>query len=103
MDGNLIGYLLNSLDPQERSRTEAYLRDNADARRKLASLKAALAPLGAARDLPDPPPRLVERTLARAFGASPVTLSRESADTPSRWRRIDALVACCILVLMCCH
>ena len=38
--------------------------------------------------------------MARAFGASPVTLAREPYFSTSRWRRMDMLVACSILVLV---
>jgi prepilin-type processing-associated H-X9-DG protein len=106
MDNNLIGYLLNALDADERRRTEEYLRDNADARRKLELLRASLAPLAADRTQPEPPAGLVERTMARISGVLvrpririPVAVG-EPAYAPSRWRRVDALVACCILVVL---
>jgi len=107
MDDNLIGYLLNALDPEEHRRTEEYLRDNAEARRKLEILRAALQPLSADRPPPEPPAGLVERTMACVSGAFVCAprprvsvAGSEAVYAPSRWRRVDVLVACCILVVL---
>jgi hypothetical protein len=107
MDNNLIGYLLNALDPDEHRRTEEYLRDNADARRKLEILRVALTPLSVDRAQPEPPTGLVERTMACLSGAFVRTprarvavAGSEPVYAPSRWRRVDVLVACCILVVL---
>jgi hypothetical protein len=106
MDENLIGYLLNALDADEQRRIEEYLRDNAGARRKLEILRAALSPLATDSAAPEPPAGLVERTMARVASVFvrpkirvPIAGS-EPVYAPSRWRRVDALVACCILVLL---
>src|SRR5947209_19083538 len=56
MDENLIGYLLNALDPGTRLETEKYLLRNPDARDNLDRLRSALEPLEADRDTIDPPP-----------------------------------------------
>ena len=91
MDDNLIGYLLNALDPDEHRRTEEYLRGNAEARRKLELLRSALAPLAADAGQPDSPAGLVERTLARWVRQSPLrrltasALHDEPSYSPSRW------------------
>ena len=103
MDENLIGYLLNALDADERSATEAYLAANADARRKLDLLRSALAPLELDRGLPDPPPRLAERTLERvARGAvmpRPASSGSDVPFSPARWKRIDIAVAVGVLIV----
>jgi hypothetical protein len=98
---------LNALEPEEMHRTEEYLRQNAEARRKLEILRAALAPLAADREPIEPPTGLFERTMAKLAGVMPhrvkpamPTPAGEPFFSPSRWRRVDALVACSILVLV---
>jgi prepilin-type processing-associated H-X9-DG protein len=112
MDENLVGYLLDALDEPTAKAVEAYLARQPEARAKLALLRQALEPLGVDNDAPTPPPRLVERTLAKvaecicqpseqrsdqlpqAPPMSPATLPM----APSWWRRPDILVAACLLV-----
>src|SRR5262249_47369267 len=62
MDENLVGYLLNSLDPDAQRQVEEQLRAQPDEAAKLDRLRHALAPLAA---VPNPPPSLVPDTLAR--------------------------------------
>jgi hypothetical protein len=110
MDDNLVGYLLNALPPDERRAVETRLRDDADARRKLDVMRAALAPLEADRPVPTPPVGLVERTLACIAAATgsavpprkraAVVPAGEPLYVPSRWRRADAIVASLILVVL---
>jgi hypothetical protein len=106
MDENLIGYLLNALEPDERLRVEEYLRDHPEATRKLEMLRSALAPLESDREQPAPPAGLVERTMARIKDAivKPrirVPLLDGGPDfSRSRWRPVDVLVGCCILLLL---
>lgn len=106
MDENLIGYLMNALDPDEHRRTELYLRDNAEARNRLEKLRSALEPLACDRDQPAPPAGLVERTMARLAGAvrpQPLVTParpRDVAHAPPPWRRVDVLVAAGILVVI---
>src|ERR1700740_3435512 len=105
MDENLIGYLLNALDPDAQREVEAYLHSHPEGRRRLAELRQALAPLEADREDPEPPPDLVVRTLARVaehctreLPRAPAALRRSLAGTGRPfWRRADALVAASIL------
>jgi len=106
---NLLGYLLGALDERGVSQVEAYLAQHPEARAQLAQLQQALEPLGLDREPTPPPPYLTERTIARIAEhicapaveedlpiAPPVSPS--SSGRPSWWRRIDVLVAACLLV-----
>lgn len=106
MDENLIGYALNALDADDHRRTEEYLRDHPEAKRKLGLIQKALKPLATDREPMNPPADLVDRTMSRVsevfvrrrkIGVA----SRESAFfAPNRWRRMDVFVACSILILI---
>jgi prepilin-type processing-associated H-X9-DG protein len=125
MDENLVGYLLNSLDPDTHRQVQVYLRANPEARRRLELLRQALEPLEADAGDETPPPGLCVRTLARiarqqthrnwGVQASPANgpaprpaVSLPSAPRPSpsqaagatrgRWRRADLLVAAALLL-----
>jgi prepilin-type processing-associated H-X9-DG protein len=63
-DEDLIGYLLDALDPDDRVAVEAHLRASADAAVRLDGLRLALAPLEADREPPAPPAGLALGTLA---------------------------------------
>ena len=64
-DEDLIGYLLDALDPDDRVAAEAHLRASPDAAVRLDELRLALAPLEADREPPAPPAGLALGTLAR--------------------------------------
>jgi hypothetical protein len=105
MDDNLLGYLLNALDPETQRDVSRYLHAHPEARTRLERLRQALAPLEADRAI-DPPPRLAERTLARVeefhteLPRAPITVaSRSPAVRFSGWRWADALVAACVLLV----
>jgi hypothetical protein len=114
MDDLLVGYLIDALDPPNRRAVEERLRTDPDARRKLERLRGALAPLASDRAADEPPSGLVARTLARIAAVAPavaprgprrigpdVTLvDREAGFPTTRWRRLDALVAACVLVVL---
>lgn len=110
MDDLLLGYALNALDPADRRAVEVRLCDDPAARRRLELLRRSLAPLAADRDIPEPPPGLVARTLERilpvAAGFSPRGRGLKPAATndacmPSPgWRRADVFIAVSILVLI---
>jgi prepilin-type processing-associated H-X9-DG protein len=107
MDENLVGYLLNSLDAPTHARVELYLRTHPEARARLEILRHALQPL--AEEEVEPPPGLWLRTLdyiaqnkpARA-PRLPVAPRPSSALAPAvpAWRRMDVLVAACLLLLV---
>jgi prepilin-type processing-associated H-X9-DG protein len=105
MEDNLVGYLLNALDPLTQRQVEAYLDAHPDARARLELLRQALAPLEADRDVADPPPGLADRTLQRV-AESPAELprtpkvasEREFGSPRTPWRRADVLVAAVLLL-----
>lgn len=104
MDENWLGYALNLHDDE----TQRHLDAEAgmpDARQRLERVRQALAPLAIDRADPEPPRDLAARTLSRLaeFRRRPSRRPNwaEPAATagPARWRRADALVAACLLVL----
>src|SRR5262249_59980011 len=105
MDENLVGYLLNSLDPDAQRQVEEQLRAQPDEAAKLDRLRHALAPLAA---VPNPPPSLVPDTLARVaeYQCQPLPPAPKPTPTerqPSDWRlphRADVLVATVPLLII---
>jgi hypothetical protein len=106
MEENLIGYLLDALDPQTQREVEAYLRTDEAGRQRLERLRQALAPLAFDNEPISPPPDLRVRTLARVAqyrsGGLPAVPERDAGPTrfvmPGWWRRADVLVAASILL-----
>ncbi len=103
MNENLLGYLLDLLDPETRQAVDEYLAANPDAWRQLALLQRAIAPLAADSDDPNPPSHLVAQTLARlprrqVRSSEPLILPLETGGSSGRrrWRRSDVVVAACI-------
>src|SRR5438270_584026 len=99
MDDNLLGYLLNALDPDTHRDVSHYLHDHPEARTRLDRLRRALTPLEDDRDGIEPPHGLAERTVARVaefrsnLPRAPVTPAGQSAALRwGGWRRADALV-----------
>jgi prepilin-type processing-associated H-X9-DG protein len=118
MDENLVGYLLNALDPETCRRVEVQLRANPEARRRLALLRQALEPLSADSE-EEPPPGLGVRTLAHIarhqrrlaktvatpparpvlnLPPAPRSSSLEGGTGRGRWRRADVLIAAALLL-----
>lgn len=64
-DENLIGYLLNALDSDDRIAVEADLRANPNEAARLNQLRLAFAPLEADREPDSPPVGLAFRTISR--------------------------------------
>ena len=106
MENNLIGYLLNALDPLTQRQVEAYLAAHPEAGARLELLRRALEPLAADRDPGDPPSDLTERTLR--FIAEAATRDLPQAPTAavkrgfgsqgSPWRRADILMVAVVLL-----
>jgi hypothetical protein len=105
MDEKLVGYLLNSLDPDAQRQVEEYLRAQPDEAAKVDRLRQALAPLAA---VADPPGSLVPDTLARIAeyqcqplppAPKPLPADRRPGDWPLP-RRVDVLVAAAVLLLL---
>jgi prepilin-type processing-associated H-X9-DG protein len=108
MEQNLVGYLLNALDPDTQRQVEQYLRDNPEGQRQVELLRQALEPLRADAQEIEPPPGLAVRTLAcvaeyccRDMPRAPVpSLRFPEGGSARRWRRADVLVAASILLCM---
>jgi hypothetical protein len=107
MDEQLLGYLIDALEPDERREVESYLQLNPEANEQLENLRLALEPLASDAEPIDPPDGLWLRTLARvgehnkrpALPAAPITAgSRALAAPRTWWRRADVLVAASILL-----
>src|SRR5262249_19482145 len=64
MDENLVGYLLQSLDPDTQAQVEDYLQTHPEARARLDRLRLALEPLAADGEDVEVPSGLWVRTLA---------------------------------------
>src|SRR5262249_10326662 len=105
MDENLVGYLLDALDAEDRRKVESYLRAHPDARKRLARLQQLLHPLEADLPVVDPPPDLWVRTLAQVAEfqcrqlpmapSGPVSLALPAS---RGWWRADVLVAASLLL-----
>ena len=65
LEENLVGYLLEALDPDEKRQVERAIQDDPEVRRRLELLEIALQPLAAGREHPLPPVDLRYRVLAR--------------------------------------
>lgn len=105
MDENIVGYVLNALDDAERAEMEAYLARHPEARRRVDLVRQALAPLAADKQDVAPPHGLVYKTLAwvaenvtRGLPPAPQPLAGRVPAARPIWRRLDALVAACLLV-----
>jgi prepilin-type processing-associated H-X9-DG protein len=97
MDQDLLGYLLNALEPHEHKRVAAYLRAHPEAQARLEALRSTLEPLK--WDPPETPPAdLSARTLAKLV---PLPLAATKAASwgfrPSR-RMIEVAVAASVLL-----
>jgi hypothetical protein len=106
-EDELLGYLLNALEGEDKQRIEAYLAADPDGERVLAALSRALDPLAADRDPPEPHQDLVFNTLKKvtAFRCRPPAAVKPPAlaNRPSflsRWRRSEVLVAASIAFLV---
>lgn len=107
MDENLVGYLLDALEPDTRLEVEQYVREQPGARQRLELLRNALAPLECDRDTIEPPVGLWVRTLACIAEhrtqtlppvPEPVILRATPATGRTWWRRADVLVAAGLLL-----
>jgi len=105
-DPDLIGYLLQTLDPETEQQVDTYLREHPEGQERLTRLRQWLAPLAADADDPEPPADLVVRTIARVAEYRCRPLPRAPEELPARrlafsrswWRRADLAVAASILL-----
>lgn len=64
-DEDMIGYVLDLLEPAERRAVEHHIAANPDAAGRVAQLRATIAPLAVDREPPEPPAGLRVRTVAK--------------------------------------
>ena len=104
MRDQLIGYLLDALEPHERAAVERKLSQDASLRRELTLLQRSLAGLDADRGHYDPPEGLAQQTVEFVQTAAKIAaLPRMTPDLSasmgaSRWRIADLVVAAGVLV-----
>lgn len=93
MQEDLLGYLLDALDPAEREQVEARVASSPALQEDLRRLRVLLDVLECDREPFGPPPGLAERTCK--YVAKRVTIYNESPQPvlPFRWHVADALVA----------
>ncbi len=78
-EANLIGYILDALDPEERRGIEELLGTSPAMVSHMEQLRRVLVPLEADREQPAPPAGLVERTLAHVLATDPAAATRPMA------------------------
>jgi hypothetical protein len=106
LDADLLGYLVGGLDESEQRDVETQLDAHPESRQRLDELRLALEPLKSDRDDTPPPRDLAVRTLAviaehccRELPHAPIHVKQRLAHSDrSWWRRVDVLVAACILL-----
>jgi hypothetical protein len=105
MDELLVGYLLETLEPEQRAVVEQHLARETAWQVRFRQLANVLAPLGEDPEM-DPPPGLALNTLA--FVAQQQCKDRPPCPAPRDvplnrpyfgWRRVDVLVAACIALV----
>ncbi len=107
VEENLVGYLLDALDPETKRGVETYVRSHPEAQRQLDLLRQALEPLASDRDTIEPPPGLRVRTVARLAEyrcgegdrVPPAPPVRSVLPMRSWWRRADVAVAAAVLFI----
>ncbi len=110
MRDELIGYLCNAIEPDQRAQLERQLAVDTFLQRDLATMRRALAPLESAVDL-EPPPELARRACEFVWNHDRISVAPTSHpfhDKPAparRWSLADMLVmvgvgiaACAILL-----
>ncbi len=106
MEENLLGYLLDALDPETHRETEKYLETHPEAQEKLRLLRQSLEPLSWDHDGFAPPEGLIVKTVGRVaeFCCREVPPAPEPPKSPPATlrfpplRRIDVLVAATLLL-----
>jgi hypothetical protein len=94
MREQLIGYLLDALEPAEQEQVQTQLNRDPQLQRELELLSRSLLPLAADREFLEPPRGLAERTCAYvAQQAAPVSLPAAPAPVARQWSMADMVVA----------
>src|SRR5258707_15136379 len=111
MEPDLLGYLLNALDVDDRKALDQHLEANPAARRQLVALRHMLHPLDVEPAEFDPPANLLfdtlrgvcryraEQQIRQGVPATPPKRPAPAVAGRSRWRRADVLVAASIAVM----
>jgi len=106
MDELLVGYLLETLEPEQREEVQRHLAHEPAWRHRLRQLERTLAPLG--EDTPlEPPPGLALATLAYVAQHQcqegrprlPVPRDKPCVRPSGGWRRVDVLAAACVALV----
>ncbi|MHB8900092.1 MAG: hypothetical protein ACYC6Y_15190 [Thermoguttaceae bacterium] len=86
----LLGYLLDALEDEERRQVQQDLANNSDLRQQLEALRALLAPMEAFREPIDPPLGLAART-CRCVAEQPTAAGGRVPPRPSPASRLHAM------------
>lgn len=100
MRDQLIGYLLNALEPGEHEAVEQALERDTELREELGVLARSLSPLRGGREEYSPPLGLASRTMEFVREQSalrPAPLEMAPASVPARWTLPDVVVAAAVL------
>src|SRR5690349_4317616 len=104
MRDQLIGYLLDALEPFERVALERKLAEDSALRKQLQILQRSLVGLDADRGHYDPPEGLTERTMEfvaePTLATSPVCMTpdRSPPNSRPRWSLADLVVSAGVLI-----
>ncbi|MEX2111746.1 MAG: DUF1559 domain-containing protein [Pirellulales bacterium] len=94
MREQLIGYLLDALEPAEHEQVQAQLNRDSGLKRELEVLSRSLLPLTADREFFEPPAGLADRTCVFvALRAGRVSLAQPPATVARQWSMADMVVA----------
>lgn len=99
MTDELIGYLLDGLDPLEQDRIERALEADPDLARRAERLRQAIIPL-ACDDRIEPPKGLAERTVAAVRADAALRTPTDCPGASARSRPLDVIVSVGILVVL---
>ncbi len=97
MRDDLVGYLLDALEPQEKAAIDAQLSRDPALQQDLEVLRSKLSLFEADRAHYTPPPGLAQRTCEFINSRIEVALT-PAAPAPARWRLVDFAVAAAIFL-----
>jgi hypothetical protein len=98
MREQLLGYLLDALEDDERQQVEKHLGQDPQLARELGLLRRGLEPLAADAEHHEPPADLARRTCDFVAYRRVVVSMKESGETPSSWKLQDLAVAAGIFI-----
>jgi hypothetical protein len=105
MKHDLLGYVLDVLEEDERQQVEELLAESAEARCQVVALREAVQPLSYDLEEAEPPSRLFANTLMRVAQlrcrrVRPLPPSPARVSVRSGWRPVNVLVAACIAFVL---